>query len=75
MNLGKIGDQNVEFFKGHLFDFSAIKLAKPIKSYGQSKIGKGKISDCAKSLERYLFQSASRGTMNYFSGKWRPKFS
>ena len=75
MNLGKIGDQNVEFFKGHLFVFSATKLVEPMESYGESKIGKGKISDCAKCLERYLFQSASRGTMNYFSGKWQPKFS
>ena len=31
-----------------------------MKSFDESKIGKGKISDCAKCLERYLFQSASR---------------
>ena len=41
MDLGKIGDQNVEFLKGHLFLFCATKLAQPSKSYGHSKIEKG----------------------------------
>ena len=41
MDLGKIGDQNVEFLKGHLFLFCAMKSAQPFKSYDHSKIEKG----------------------------------
>ena len=41
MDLGKIGDQNVEFLKGHLFLFCAMKLAQPFKRYDHSKIEKG----------------------------------
>ena len=42
MNLGKIGDQNVEFFKGRPSFFCATKSVQPFKSYDGSKIGKGK---------------------------------
>ena len=41
MELGKIGDQNVEFFKGHLILFCATKLVQPFKRYGHSKMEKG----------------------------------
>ena len=41
MDLGKIGDQNVEFFKGRPTFFCATKSVQPFKSYDSSKIGKG----------------------------------
>ena len=41
MELEKIGDQNVEFFKGHLILFCATKLVQPFKRYGHSKMEKG----------------------------------
>ena len=41
MDLVKIGDQNVEFFKGRPTFFCATKSVKPFKSYDHSKIGKG----------------------------------
>ena len=34
MELGKIGDQNVEFFKGHLMLFCATKSVQPFRRYG-----------------------------------------
>ena len=40
MELGKIGDQNVEFFKGHLMLFCATKSVKPFKRYGHLKMEK-----------------------------------
>ena len=39
--LGKIGDQNVEFFKGRLPFFCATKSAQPFRSYGRLKIDNG----------------------------------
>ena len=41
MDLGKIGDQNVEVFKGRPSVFCATKSVQPFKSYDRSKIGKG----------------------------------
>ena len=41
MELGKIGDQNVEFFKGHLMLFCATKSVLPFKRYGHIKMKKG----------------------------------
>ena len=41
MDFGKIGDQNVEFFKGRPSFFCATKSVLPFKSYDRSKIGKG----------------------------------
>ena len=41
MDFTKIGDQNVEFFKGLLTFFCATKSAQPLKSYGRLKIDKG----------------------------------
>ena len=41
MELGKIGDQNVEFFKGHLMLFCATKSVQPLKRYGHLKMEKG----------------------------------
>ena len=41
MDFGKIGDQNVEFFKGRPAFFCATKSVQPFKSYDRSKIGKG----------------------------------
>ena len=41
MDLGKIGDRNVEFFKGRPSVFCATKSVQPFKSYDRSKIGKG----------------------------------
>ena len=41
MDLGKIGDQNVEFFKGRPSFFCATKSVQPFKSYDRTKIGKG----------------------------------
>ena len=41
MDFGKIGDQNVEFFKGRSSFFCATKSVQPFKSYGRSKLGKG----------------------------------
>ena len=37
MDLGKIGDQNVEFFKGRPSFFCATKSVQPFKSYDRSK--------------------------------------
>ena len=42
IDLTKIGDQNVEFFKGLLTFFCATKSAQPFKSYGRLKIDKRK---------------------------------
>ena len=41
MNLGKIGDQNVEFFKGRPSFFCPTKSVQPSKSFDRTKIGKG----------------------------------
>ena len=41
MDLGKIGDQNVEFFKAHPSLFCATNSVQLFKSYDCSKIGKG----------------------------------
>ena len=41
-DLGKIGDQNVEFFKVRLYFFCATKSAQPFKSYVRLKIDKDK---------------------------------
>ena len=41
MELGKIGDQNVEFFKGHPMLFCATKSVLPFKRYGHIKMKKG----------------------------------
>ena len=40
MELGKIGDQNVEFFKGHLMLFRATKSVQPFRRYGHLKMEK-----------------------------------
>ena len=78
MNLGKIGDQNVEFFKGHLFFFGPTKSVQPFKSYGQWKARKGKIFYRAKMLERFhsrMLQEAlwitplTNGGCNWVRGK------
>ena len=41
MELGKNGDQNVEFFKGHPILFCATKSAQPFRSNGHLKLEKG----------------------------------
>ena len=41
MELGKIGDQNVEFFKGHLMLFCATKSVQSFKRYGHLEMEKG----------------------------------
>ena len=41
MNQGKIGDQNVEFFKGHLFFFKQKKIGSAFKTLWLLKDGKG----------------------------------
>ena len=41
MELRKIGDQNEEFFKGHLMLFCATKSVQPFKRYGHLKMEKG----------------------------------
>ena len=41
MELGKIGDQNLEFFKGHLMLFCATKSVQSFKRYGHLKMEKG----------------------------------
>ena len=40
MELGKIGDQNVEFFKGRLMLFCATKSVQSFKRYGHLKMEK-----------------------------------
>ena len=47
------------FSRGIFSFFCSTKLVQPFKSYGQSKIEKGKICDRTKSLECYLSKSAS----------------
>ena len=61
------------FSRGIFFFLGPTKLVQPLKSYGQSKIEKGKICDCAKSLYYYYSKSASRGPKNHLHGKWRLK--
>ena len=56
--------------KMHLFLICSTKLFQLFKSYGQSKIEKGKIRDCAKSLDYYHSKSASRGPKDHLHGKW-----
>ena len=41
MELGKNGNQNVEFFKARLMLFCATKSVKPFKRYGHLKMKKG----------------------------------
>ena len=41
MELGKIGDQNVEFFKEHPMLFCATKSVQPFRRYGDLKMEKG----------------------------------
>ena len=41
MELEKIGDQNVEFFKGSLMFFCATESVQSFKRYGHLKIEKG----------------------------------
>ena len=61
------------FSRGIFFFFRPTKLVQPRKSYSQSKIEKGEICDCAKSLDYYHSKSASRGPKNHLHGKWRLK--
>ena len=72
MNQGKIGDQNVEFFKGHLFFFQQNKIGPAVKKLWSLKDRKGKYILLHKKFGAPSRHSASRGSVNHFPGKWRP---
>ena len=71
MNLGKIGDQNVEFFKGHLFSFWQNKIGAANKKLRSLKDRKSKYCFLRKKFWTLSLLKASWGSVNYFPGKWR----
>ena len=72
MNLGKIGDQTVEFFEGHLFLFWQNKIGPAVKKLWSLKDRKGKYFLLHKMFEVLSCHSASEGSVNHFLGKWQP---
>ena len=72
MNLGKIGEQNVELFKGHLFSFYQNKIGAAVKKLWSLKDRKGKYILFQKKFGVLSRRSASRGSLNPFPRKWWP---
>ena len=72
MNLGKIGDQNVDFFKGHLFSFYQNKIGAAVKKLWSLKDRKGKYLLLHKTFGVLSCHSASKGSVNHFLGKRWP---
>ena len=64
MDLGKIGDQNVEFFKGRPSFFCATKSVQPFKSYDRSKIGIGEKK--RKNLKNLTFLHRNMSLSQFF---------
>ena len=71
MNLGKIGDQYVEFLKGHLLSFWHKKIGPAVKKLWSLKDRKGENILSQIKSGMLSLQSASRGSTNHFPGKWR----
>ena len=69
MNLGKIGDQTVEFFEGHLFLFWQNKIGPAVKKLWSLKDRKGKYILLQKYFGVLSRHSASSGSVNHFPGK------
>ena len=63
MNLRKIGDQNVEFFKGHLFFSKQNKIGPAVKKLWSLKDRKGKYFLMHKTFGVLSCRSASKGSV------------